>query len=301
MSAQEIKRGVQRVTAIGFVLNAVLALLKIVAGTLGHSRAVVADGIHSLSDLVSDVAVLVGVNIWSAPADDDHPYGHHRFETAVTLFIGMMMILAGGGIAWDAVEAWRSEAVRDTGLIALVAALASIVIKEALFRWTLKEGRRLGSRAVIANAWHHRSDAYSSLPAAIAVIGALLLPQWVWIDLVGAVIIALFIFHAGVKICLPALHEFLERGADPAVTREIKHLAHSIDGVEDIHRLRTRYHGGLLVDMHLTVNGQLTVRQGHDIAEAVEALLLAQGPDIREVLIHIDPCEASGLVATGAA
>ncbi|GAA5191974.1 cation diffusion facilitator family transporter [Ferrimonas gelatinilytica] len=295
MSAQELKRGVQRVTAIGFVLNAILALVKILAGTLGHSRAVVADGIHSLSDLISDIAVLVGVNIWSAPADDDHPYGHHRFETAVTLFIGLMMILAGVGIAWDAVEAWRNQAVRDTGLIALAAALASIIIKEALFRWTLKEGRRLNSKAVIANAWHHRSDAFSSLPAAIAVIGAMLMPQLIWIDLVGAVIIALFIFHAGLKICLPALNEFLERGADPEVTREIKRLAHSIKGVQDIHRLRTRYHGGLLVDMHLTVNGHLSVRQGHDIAEAVESCLLAEGPDIREVLIHIDPCEASAM------
>ncbi|GAA4895061.1 cation diffusion facilitator family transporter [Ferrimonas pelagia] len=293
MEQQHIKQGVQRITWLGLWANLALALFKIVAGTLGHSRAVVADGVHSLSDLISDIAVLIGVNIWSAPADSDHPYGHQRFETAVTLFIGVMMFVAALGIAWDAHSAWQQQSLRDTGMIALIAALSSIAIKEGLFRWTLREGQRLGSSAVIANAWHHRSDAYSSMPAAIAVAGAMLLPGQLWIDLIGAGVIALFILHASVKICLPAFHELLDKGAPEGVTARLTELALAVDGVQEIHKLRTRFHGGLMVDMHLTVNGNLTVRQGHAIAEAVEQKLLSEGNDVREVLIHIDPCDAS--------
>ncbi|SHH94830.1 cation diffusion facilitator family transporter [Ferrimonas marina] len=293
MEADKIKKGVQRITWIGFWLNAALAGMKIVAGTLGNSRAVVADGIHSLTDLVSDIAVLIGVNVWSAPADEDHPYGHQRFETAVTLIIGLMMLVAALGIAWDALQIWRSGEIRDTGLIALAAAITSLVVKEALFRWTLREGRRLGSSAVVANAWHHRSDAISSLPAAMAVIGAMLLPGMGWIDLVGAGIIALFLLHAAIKICLPAFNEFLDRGADAETLAELKDLALQVEGVHGIHRLRTRYHGGLMIDLHLTVDGRLSVLEGHAIADAVEHTLLQQGPNVREVLIHVDPCEQS--------
>ena len=280
---------ISRVTWVGLLINAALSILKIAAGTLGNSRAVVADGLHSLSDLVSDIAVLVGVRLWSAPADDNHPYGHQRYETVVTLIIGMMMIAAGIGIGWDAMQAWHTGATRPASLLALGAALSSIVVKEILFRWTLAQGERINSSALIANAWHHRSDALSSMPAAVAVIGSMLFPGMVWIDLAGAALISLLILHSAFHICAPALGSLVDRGASKEITGQLHKIASTVPGVRGIHRLRTRHHGGLFVDLHLYVDCDLTVYQGHEIALAVEALLMREGPNVAEVLIHIDP------------
>ncbi|MCL6269057.1 cation diffusion facilitator family transporter [Sansalvadorimonas sp. 2012CJ34-2] len=283
---------ISRVTWVGLLVNVILSALKIIAGTLGNSRAVVADGLHSISDLVSDVAVLVGVHIWSAPADSNHPYGHQRFETLVTLFIGLMMVAAGSGIGWDAITAWHEGTTKPTGMIALVAALCSIALKEILFRWTLHKGKHVNSSALIANAWHHRSDAFSSMPAALATLGSMFLPGQVWIDIAGAGIISLLILYSAVNICAQALGSLVDRGASLEITDQLYEMASEVEGVRGIHRLRTRHHGGLFVDMHLHVDGHLTVTEGHDIALAVEALLMREGPNIIEVLIHIDPWTA---------
>lgn len=290
--SKQTAKVVTETTWVGLIFNVGLSALKIIAGTLGNSRAVVADGFHSLSDLVSDFAVLVGVRLWSKPADACHPYGHQRFETVVTLFIGLLMVITGFGIAWDAVATWTIGKTQQPGIIALIAAIASIVIKEALFRWTLYKGKQVNSSALIANAWHHRSDALSSVPAALAVLGSLFLPQYDWIDLAGAMMISLFILFSAFKICSPALGSLVDTGASEDITERLYQLAVTVKGVKGIHRLRTRHHGGLFVDMHLHVDGKLSVNQGHDIALAVEALLLKEGPQIIEVLIHVDPWNA---------
>lgn len=282
-------RTVTVITWIGLIVNLTLSVLKILAGTLGNSRAVVADGLHSLSDLVSDFAVLAGVKVWSKPADSRHPYGHQRFETLVTLFIGLLMVGTGIGIAWGAFSSWDEGNISSAEPVALVAALISIVTKEGLFHWTLHKGKQVNSSALIANAWHHRSDALSSMPAAIAVVVSMFLPQFAWIDFAGALIIALFILFSAFKICSPALGSLVDTGASEDIIERLHELAVTVEGVKGIHRLRTRHHGGLFVDMHLHVDGTLTVNQGHDIALAVEKLLLEEGPQILEVLIHIDP------------
>ena len=288
-TALEAIECVIQVTWVGLGVNLGLSVLKIIAGILGHSRAVVADGLHSLSDLISDIAVLVGVRLWSKPADASHPYGHQRFETLVTLFIGLLMLMTGVGIGWDAVFAWSEGKPRQAGHIALVAAVSSMVIKELLFRWTLRKGQQVNSSALIANAWHHRSDALSSMPAALAVLGSMFLPGQAWIDLAGAVVISLFILYSAFNICSPALGSLVDTGASEDITQRLYELASVVEGVKGIHRLRTRHHGGLFVDMHLYVDGGLTVQQGHYIADAVEHLLLAEGPNIMEVLVHVDP------------
>ncbi|MTI13292.1 cation diffusion facilitator family transporter [Sansalvadorimonas verongulae] len=288
---------ISRVTWVGLWINAALSVLKIVAGTLGHSRAVVADGLHSLSDLISDIAVLVGVRLWSAPADDDHPYGHQRFETLITLFIGIMMILTAAGISWDAVTSWHAGETHEASTLALVAALVSIVTKEGLFRWTLFKGKKINSSALIANAWHHRSDVLSSMPAALAVIGSMIFPGAAWIDLGGACLISLLILHSALGICAPALGSLVDQGASKDITEQLHKLASGVNGVRSIHRLRTRHHGGLFVDMHLAVDCDLTVYQGHEIALAVESLLMQEGANVAEVLIHVDPwCENTCVV-----
>ena len=276
-------------TWVGLFANIVLSLLKIIAGSLGNSRAVVADGFHSLTDLVSDFAVLIGVRIWSKPADSKHPYGHQRFETLITLFIGLLMVITGLGIGWDAIAAWTEGTGHQAGLIALIAAVGSMVIKELLFHWTLRKGKQINSSALIANAWHHRSDALSSMPASLAVIASMFFPAQPWIDLAGALVISLFILYSAFKVCSPALGSLVDAGASEEITQRLYELAVTVKGVKGIHRLRTRYHGGLFVDMHLHVDGQLTVNEGHDIALAVEELLLKEGPHIVEVLIHVDP------------
>lgn len=295
VASDNATRVVIKTTWIGLIANLALAFLKIVAGILGHSRAVVADGLHSLSDLISDIAVLAGVKLWSKPADCCHPYGHQRFETLVTLFIGLLMVMTGVGIGWDALLAWQHGKVHQAGHIALGAALGSIAVKEILFRWTLRKGQKVNSSALIANAWHHRSDALSSIPAALAVLGSMFLPGQAWVDLVGAVIISLFILYSAFNICSPALGSLVDAGASEDITRRVHELAAQVEGVKGVHRLRTRHHGGLFVDMHLYVEGSLTVRQGHDISDKVEQLLLAEGPNIMEVLIHTDPWEENAL------
>ncbi len=280
---------ISQVTWVGLLVNVLLSLFKIIAGTLGHSRAVVADGLHSLSDLISDIAVLVGVRLWTAPADADHPYGHQRYETLVTLIIGLMMMAAGLGIGWDAANHWHNESVTSSEPIALWAAVSSVILKEILFRWTLFKGQKLNSSALIANAWHHRSDAFSSLPAVVAVIGSMLLPGQGWIDLTGAGMISLLILHSAFNICAPALGSLVDKGASEEITQQLYELASTVEGVKGIHNLRTRHHGGLFVDLHLDVDARLTVLEGHDIADAVTDLLKKEGPNVAEVLIHVDP------------
>jgi cation diffusion facilitator family transporter len=281
---------VSRVTWIGLWLNLALAAFKIMAGTAGHSRAVVADGIHSLSDLVTDIVVLVGVRFWSAPADEEHPHGHQRMETMVTVVIGLLLAGAAVGIAWDAIAAMGRESVHRRGAVAFGAAVLSIVVKEGLYRWTLRAARKARSSALEANAWHHRTDALSSIPAAAAVGLAWFVPAWGVADLAGALVVAVFILYAAWNICRPALEALMDKGADETTRAELEQVVCSVSGVKDVHSLRTRFMGNSLqVDMHIKVDGRITVDEGHAVALAVEDALYALGPHIHDVLVHVDP------------
>ena len=296
----ELLRGISKVTWLGFWVNLALCIFKITAGLLGNSRAVVADGVHSISDLISDVAILVGVRFWLAPADAQHPHGHQRLESLVSLFIGVLLGLAGVGIVLDAVEQMSSPREHVGSLMALAAAVISVISKEALFRWTLKKAHELQSEAVEANAWSHRSDALSSLPIVAAVAVAMWMPAWSAVDLWGAVLVALFIMHAAWQICLPSLNALLDRGAGPDLLARIATRAKEVPGVCGVHALRTRYMGKeLQVDMHISVEGSLTVTEADRIAHAVTAHLRGAetethlGVTICDVLIHIDPWDPS--------
>lgn len=316
---------ISRVTWVGLYINLVLAALKVTAGYFGNSRAVLADGVHSLSDLITDLAVLIGVRFWSAPADSHHPYGHQRIETLVTLFIGFALVSVAAGLAWDAVHTIQeavvssenvvaelllgiesgtqtaaalaaqsdAETVRPVRmLIALLAALLSIGAKEWLYRWTSAAAVRVQSSALKANAWHHRSDALSSIPAAVAVGLAYFVPAWRIADQIGALIVALFILHAAWQICRPALENLMDKGADSATVKELTEEVYGVAGVKNVHSLRTRYLGASLqVDIHVMVDGNLSVREGHDIANRVEHILSAHHahPTVEDVLVHIEP------------
>jgi cation diffusion facilitator family transporter len=276
---------------IGLLVNLVLAAAKLVAGVLGHSQAVIADAVHSLSDIVTDVALIFGVRYWSAPADERHPHGHRRFETLITVFIGLMVAAAAVGIGWEAIASFGRPS-HPPSIIALIASLLSIGTKEALYRWTVRVGRATGSSALVANAWHHRTDALSSIPVAIAVAIAMLDHRLAVVDQIGALVVSVFVLHAAFRIIRPALDELVDAGAPSAHRRELERLALDVDGVRAAHALRTRYIGSeLAVDVHVEVDADLSVADGFEIARRVKRDLLQRGPDVADVVVQIEPHE----------
>ena len=281
---------VRKVTWIGLLVNITLAVIKFAAGYFGRSQALIADGIHSVTDTVTDFAVIAGSHFWSRPPDDSHPYGHRRLETLVTLFIGFMLAAAGVGIGWDAVSSLRDQASSRPGWIAMCAAIISILVKEGLYRWTAHAGKRIKSPAMAANAWHHRTDAISSIPVLIAVGGALIFPSWSFLDQLGAVVVSIFIMHAAAKIIWPGISELIDAGAPEEIQKNITNIACSNSGVQGVHKVRTRYIStSILVDMHIVVDGSITVRKGHAIADEVESKIIDSIPNVLGVVIHVDP------------
>ena len=290
MSDETAIRRVRQVTWVGLICNIMLAVGKIAAGTLGHSAAVVADGVHSVSDLMSDVALLVGTLFWDQPPDETHPHGHRRIETLVTAGIGISLGAVGLGMAWTAVNSIQNPVNGAVAPIALYAALASILVKELLYRWSVQHGQLADSPALIANAWHHRSDAFSSVPAVLAVGAGLIDPRFTWVDQVGALVICGFILRAAWRIAHPALQQLIDTGAPPDVRRKVGRLALEVEGVRNAHALRTRYMGRqLVVDLHLEVDENLTVREGFEIAHSVKRHLMAKGPNVGDVIVQVEP------------
>jgi len=283
---------VRKVTWIGLLTNIGLSGLKFAAGYFGRSQALIADAIHSLTDTTTDVAVIAGSHYWSRPPDENHPYGHRRLETLVTAFIGIMLVAAGIGIGWEAISTLHKKQAAPPGWIAFYAALASIVVKEILYRWTAAVGKKIKSPALAANAWHHRTDAISSLPVLIAVGGALIFPTWSFLDRVGAVIVSIFILHAAMKIIWPAVSELVDAGAPEEIQKKIRDLASTTMGVREVHAIRSRYiSSSIQIDLHIVVDGNISVREGHTIADAVENNIISSIPEILEVVVHVDPSE----------
>ena len=283
-------------------LNLGLSAVKFVGGWLATSQALIADAVHSLSDTATDLAVLVGVHYWSAPADAEHPYGHGRIELLVSVIIGLLLAATGVGLGYQSIaELGESRPVPKGGVV-LAVALISVVVKEGLYQWTARVGRRVGSSAVVANAWHHRSDALSSLPVAIAGLGAILWPTLPYLDHVATVVVTIFILQAAFAIVWPAVKKLADTGAGQSDRQLILNLAGRVGGVQSVHKLRTRYVGsGLQVDLHVLVAPELTVREGHEIAHRVEAVLLRDGPSVASVLLHVEPFDSQPSAGTGSA
>ena len=283
-------RRVRFVTLIGLVVNVLLTVAKAVGGIVFRSQALIADAVHSLSDLATDLAVIFGVKYWSAPPDSSHPYGHGKIETLVSAFIGIALALVALGLVSDAVATLRSE--NDSGgpgLPAFFIALFSVFSKEWLFRWTRREARKLNSKAVEANAWHHRSDAISSIPAAIAVSLAYFFPDLHFIDPVGAILVSFFIFHAAWKIVKPTLLELSEAG-NPEREAKLKWIALSVEGVRGVHQVRCRQVGSSsLADLHILVAPEMTVRDSHALSHRVRRAILDAIPEVTDVVIHVEP------------
>ncbi|MCG2726146.1 MAG: cation diffusion facilitator family transporter [Elusimicrobia bacterium] len=284
---------IRKITYAGLIVNVVLFIVKLALGILGHSQAVVADAIHSLSDLITDFAIIFGVKFWSKPADDCHPYGHRRIETFITAIIGLVLVAAAVGIGYNALSTIRDAHIEQPCWIAFMGALISIVFKEVLYHWTIKVGKRLKSSAVIANAWHHRTDAFSSIPVAIAVAAATLNENWIFLDHIGAIVVSIFILSAAWKIMQPAIAELFDAGAFEHHKKEIQNIILNTSGVKSIHKLRTRRVGsGLYLDVHIQVAPAMSILDGHEISGLVKRKLLNEGPDVIDVIIHIEPYDS---------
>jgi len=281
---------VRKVTWVGLAWNAVLSIAKFVVGTLGNSQALVADAIHSASDFITDIAVIVGSHFWNSPPDAEHPYGHRRFETLITICIGIAVAVVGIGIGYNAVCNLIAGECKKPEFPVAVMALVSILVKEALFHYTKKAGKRIRSQALEANAWHHRSDAFSSIPVVVAVVTVIAIPELWFADAVGAIIVAFFILHSAKDIAWPGIHQVADQGASKEVSEKLKNIALSFPEVISIHGFRTRYVGNdLHVDLHIVVPADMTLLAAHDIAEDVEQKLIDCGENVVDALVHIDP------------
>jgi cation diffusion facilitator family transporter len=281
---------IRKVTVCGLAVNLVLAAIKFTAGIFGSSQALVADSVHSLSDSSTDIAILIGAPYWSAPADAKHPYGHGRIETLITVLIGISLVIVGVGIAYKSLASLNEPHPVPPGWIALIAAGFSMASKEWLYRWTVRVGKRVRSEALIANAWHHRSDGLSSLPVALAVLGVRLRPDWFFLDHVAAMIVSVLILQASWKIIWPSLNQLADAGGSYAEQESIRAIVMKTEGVKEMHALRTRKTGpGLHVDLHILVDSTLTVKGGHDIARRVKGRLLENLPAVTDVLVHVEP------------
>lgn len=289
------ERRIYLVTLYGAIANIVLCAAKLAAGILGRSSAMIADGVHSLSDLVTDFIVIAFVRISSKPQDRGHEYGHGKYETLATTIIGLMLFFVGLGILWNSVtQIWaclNGETLTSPGWIAFAAAIVSIVVKELLFQYTRREGRRLDSQAVIANAWHHRSDAFSSIGTAIGIGGALVLgPHWTVLDPIAALIVSLLIIHAAIGQLRPSLGELVDNSLPEATEEEIRRTILSCQGVSDPHNMRTRKIGNRAsVEVHIRMDGRMTLDEAHNRTTEVEHRIKELLGNNTFVMIHVEP------------
>lgn len=295
----ERDKKVYRVTLLGSVVNLLLLVFKFVAGVLGHSAAMIADAVHSLSDFVTDLIVIVFVKISSKPEDADHAYGHGKYETLASCIIGLALIVVGVMMGYNAtvkiVDVVRNGTeLASPGIIALAAAVLSIVLKEWMFHLTRKVAREVDSPAVEANAWHHRSDALSSVGTAIGIGGAVLLgSKWAVLDPIAALVVSVFIVVQAAKILSDAIGQLMEKSLPHDVEQRICEIVYEEEGTSDIHHLRTRKIGSQIsIELHVRMNGYLTLREVHDKSIAIEKRLRAAFGDSTYINLHVEPLKS---------
>lgn len=289
------EKGIYKVTIVGSVVNFLLLVFKFFAGITGHSAAMLADAVHSLSDFITDIVVIVFVRIAGKPEDKGHDYGHGKYETLATVIIGLLLLCVGFGIFWNGASSiytfLQGGQLESPGVVALVAALVSIVSKEILYQYTVIQGKKLNSQAVVANAWHHRSDALSSIGTAIGIGGAILLgDHWRVLDPIAAVVVSFFIMKVSVQLLIPCVDELLEKSLPDDVEKEIEQTVLSFPGVSQPHHLRTRRIGNYYaIELHVRMDGKITLEEAHSTATAIENKLKEMFGKGTHVGIHVEP------------
>lgn len=289
ISLQQRTRAINHVTLWGVLVNIILASTKLVGGIVGQSQALIADGLHSASDLASDGMVLLAAKHASEDADEDHPYGHERFETIGTVALGTLLAIVGIGIGYDAISSLiTNEPVSSPDMFTLWIAAFSILSNEALYHYTKYVGNNIKSKLLVANAWHHRSDAVSSIVVFVGIAGTQFdMPK---LDAYAAIVVALMIVKIGVELGYHSMQELVDKGLDPDVVQKVRDRILAHEDVRQLHMLRSRRMGHkALVDVHIEVAPKLSVSEGHHISEAVEKALIDNFEEINDVTVHIDP------------
>lgn len=288
-------RRIYRITLAGSIVNIVLLVFKFIAGMLGHSAAMIADAIHSLSDFLTDIIVIVFVRLSSKPADHDHDYGHGKYETLATSVIGMALAVVAVMLGWDGIEkiiyVMQGNQLESPGIIALWAAILSIVLKEWIFRATRKVAKEENSKALEANAWHHRSDAMSSIGTAIGIGGAVMLgDSWAILDPIAAIVVCILIIVTAFKIIRQASGELLEESLPKEIEDKIEQIAYQDPLVSDIHKLHTRRIGNIIaIEMHLRMPSDVTLAESHIHANSIEKSLKQEFGNGTHIMLHIEP------------
>lgn len=295
METKDREHRIYFVTLMGSVVNIVLLVFKFIAGILGGSAAMIADAVHSLSDFMTDIVVLLFVKISSKPEDKDHDYGHGKYETLATSFIGVALLCVGLYILYSGSyrtwAAFNGAPIEQPGIVALLAALFSIMLKEWTYRFTVKVGKEVQSQAVIANAWHHRSDSLSSIGTAIGIGGAIFLgKEWAVLDPIAAVVVSIFIIRTAAMLVSGALDELLEKSLPDAEERQIAEIVQSEPEVSGMHHLCTRRIGSrIAIEMHLRMPGDISLNESHAHATNIERKLRSHFGERTHINIHVEP------------
>ncbi len=291
---------ITRITVFGTIINTLLLAFKFLAGILGGSAAMLADAVHSLSDFLTDIVVLVFVKISNRPADRKHSYGYGKYETLATLCIGIALLAVGIGIAVDGVEkiiqVWNGETLAQPGWIAFWAAIASIVLKELTYWLTIRVAKQVDSEALRANAWHHRSDALSSIGTGLGIGGAILLGQkWTILDPIAALVVSVFIVLTALRLTYGAIGEFLEQSLPEENENEIRAIVAADKELSELHHLCTRRLGNrVAIEMHLRMPGNTPLTIAHKHASAIEQQLKQRFGDQTHINIHLEPTKVNG-------
>ena len=296
------EKEIYKVTLVGSAGNVALLTFKFIAGIMGHSSAMIADAIHSLSDFVTDLVVLVFVNISAKPQDQSHDYGHGKFETIATFLIGLALVAAATGIAISGIQKlvawWGGETLEAPGWIALWAALLSILIKELLYQYTARKGRKLDSQVMIANAWHHRSDALSSIGAAVGIGGAIWLGnRWTVLDPLASIVVGLMLVKVAWGLLKTSVNELTECSLPAETEQEIMQIIQSFADVQEPHNLRTRRIGNrLAIEAHVRMDGQLPLQTVHERATTIEHKLKERFGEKTHVTLHMEPIKLNSRI-----
>lgn len=298
---QQRERGIFRVTLWGSLVNFMLLVFKFAAGILGNSAAMLADAVHSLSDFITDLIVILFVRLSGKPCDTNHDYGHGKYETLATALIGVMLLLVGVGIFWSGAEKIGQylcgKPLEAPGSIALIAAALSVVAKEALYHWTVARGRALQSQAVVANAWHHRSDALSSIGTLVGIGGAILLgDRWRVLDPLAAVVVSFFIVKVAIQLFVPSMEELLEKSLPADEERFIVETILQQPGVSDPHNLRTRHIGNYsAIEVHFRMDGSTSLNEAHRATREIEDRLRQKFGNRTFITTHVEPLKPANV------
>ena len=289
------EKEIYKVTLWGSFVNFVLLIIKFIAGIVGHSSAMIADAAHSLSDFVTDIIVIIFVRISGKPQDEGHDYGHGKYETLATAIIGIILLLVGIGIAVNStnsiIDFYQGKELEAPSILTLIAAIVSILSKEVLYQYTAFKGKKLNSKAVIANAWHHRSDAFSSIGTLIGIGGAIYLgANWRVLDPIAAFIVSLFIVKVSIELIKPCIDELLEKSLPKEMEDKILNIILSYSEVSSPHHLRTRYIGNnIAIEVHIRMDGSMTLKDAHEITKRMETSLKDEFGPYTHIGIHMEP------------